>query len=115
MACRAATLSATLRVSPIWLLQSQGLQAIRPTHWLVQNQRDRQQIQQTRVRVHCDVLRSHTKLRLLHHHPIHAHKACFDVLLGFAARTVAQLHDAFGKAFAFGWALAHGFAGIHKG
>jgi len=25
------------------------------------------------------------------------------------------LHDAFGKAFAFGWAVTHGFAGIHKG
>jgi hypothetical protein len=46
----------------------------------------------------------------LHDHAIDAHKACLNVLLGFAARTVAQLHDAFGKAFTFDWAFAHGFA-----
>jgi hypothetical protein len=54
-------------------------------------------------------------LRLLHHHPIHTHKTGLNVLLGFTARTVAQLHDAFGKAFAFDWALAQGLTGIHKG
>jgi hypothetical protein len=52
------------------------------------------------MRIHCHVLRGHTKLGLLHHHAVHAHKTSLDVLLGFAARTVAQLHDAFGQTLA---------------